>query len=518
MSRLKKFARSLFSGYVFLGANVLYTFASVPLALHYLSRPEFGLWALTTQLAGYIGLIDAGMSASVSRILVDYKDTRANGNYGSVIKTGALVGASQGLLILPVGLFLAFTAGPLFHIPEELQGKFMWLVIVQSGLLGFVFATRIFSHLLVAHQRWDVSNYGQALLFGVSLLAMWAGLAAGFGVFSFLLAQTCSTMIALVNLAGCVRLGLFPKRGEWGHATWNRFKELFAFGQDVFLYSIGVQFINASQAILLTRFLGLDVAAVWSVCTRTYTTLGMMLWRVVEYSGPIIAEMMVRGERERLLKRFKELAVFSAGFSIFAAALFGACNGSFVQVWTHGKIQWPPVNDWLLALWLIISTVMRTHVMLAGATKRFAFLRYVFLLEGLVFVGLNVLLHRHTGMTGMLVLSILCTAAFSLPYGLWRTRKYFNLNAAELARWHRPIWRLAWRLIPVAIGMWWAVRGLPPIWQLAMNLGITGVWGAFVLLRYGLDESLQMDIAAKLPLRVRPFFTRLSARRVAAPG
>ena len=53
MSRLKKFTRSLLSGYVALGANIFYTLASVPLALHYLGKAEFGLWALVSQISGY---------------------------------------------------------------------------------------------------------------------------------------------------------------------------------------------------------------------------------------------------------------------------------------------------------------------------------------------------------------------------------------------------------------------------------------------------------------------------------
>ena len=53
MSRLKKFTHSLLSGYVALGVNVFYTLASVPLALHYLGKAEFGLWALVSQISGY---------------------------------------------------------------------------------------------------------------------------------------------------------------------------------------------------------------------------------------------------------------------------------------------------------------------------------------------------------------------------------------------------------------------------------------------------------------------------------
>src|SRR5437016_3927318 len=112
MSRFKRFTHSLLSGYVLLGANILYTFATVPLALAYLAKPEFGLWALVTAIGTYIALIDFGMSGSVSRILIDYKDARAGRQYGSVIKTGALVGIVQGALILIVGAGMAFVAAP----------------------------------------------------------------------------------------------------------------------------------------------------------------------------------------------------------------------------------------------------------------------------------------------------------------------------------------------------------------------------------------------------------------------
>ena len=117
MSRLKKFTHSLVSGYVSVGANIFYTLASVPLALHYLGKPEFGLWALVAQISGYIALIDFGMANSVSRFLIDHKDDRRDGAYGSVIKTSVLVGLVQGGLIILAGGVLALLAGSALHVP-----------------------------------------------------------------------------------------------------------------------------------------------------------------------------------------------------------------------------------------------------------------------------------------------------------------------------------------------------------------------------------------------------------------
>src|SRR2546423_14389169 len=117
MSRLKNFSRALTSGYVLLAANVIYTFVSVPLALHYLSKAEFGLWALTSQVAGYLTLLDLGMSGA-SRILIDYKDSKDQSDYGSVIQTTILVSFLQGILILAGGIVLAFGLGTVLGVPN----------------------------------------------------------------------------------------------------------------------------------------------------------------------------------------------------------------------------------------------------------------------------------------------------------------------------------------------------------------------------------------------------------------
>ena len=510
MARFKRFTHSLVSGYVLLATNMVFTLASVPLALKYLSKPEFGLWALATQLAGYIALVEMGMGGSVARILIDHKDDRAGGGYGSVIQTGMLVGLAQGLLILLVGTIIAFVLGPVLRVPPELQREFTWLMIGQAAILCLSFVGRIFLYVLTAHQRYDISNYGSAAQFAVYFGLMWILLMRGWGVYSYLWGQTVGTvLIVLVNAWGCMRLKLFPGRGEWGRPTWARFHELFAFGRDIFLFALGSQLISASQAVLLTRFMGLDVAAVWSVCTRTYLLLLQMIYRVFDYSSAALAEMIVRGEVERLARRFKEIVIVSASLSVVGGTLFATGNGAFIRVWTAGKMGWQPVNDLLLAVWLVLCVSMHAHVGLVGQTKQFRFLRYIFFLEGLTFVGLTVLLHRFGGVTGMLAASIVCTLAFSLPYSLRRTHAYFGLTWGELAGWHRSPMVLALWLLPVAAAAWWLTRDLPPMIALILMGGVIGVWGLLGLLRYGLGEPLQSELLRRAPGWTRGGLARL---------
>jgi O-antigen/teichoic acid export membrane protein len=510
MSRLKKFTHSLLSGYVALGANIFYTLASVPLALHYLTKPEFGLWALVTQIGGCIALIDLGMGGSVSRILIDHKDDRRNGHYGSVIKTSVLVGAAQGLLIILVGAGLSVMAGPLLHIPTELQREFLWLMIGQSVLLAVSFAGRVFNFLLLAHQQPAISYYGGAALFFVNLAGMWAALAAGWGVYSFLIGLAVMTLgNIIVGAAGCLRLKLLPRGDEWGAVTGERFRELFNFGRDIFIYSLGSQLINASQTILLTRLLGLEAAAVWNVGTRAYLVLTQVIYRIFDFSAPALAEMMVRGEKKLLCHRFKQIMILSVNLSLSAGALFALCNSAFVAVWLKHRIVWPPVNDLLLAVWLVICVTMRIHTGLAGQTKQFRFMRYIFFVEGLAFVGLTLTLYRFGGITAMLSASILCTLSLSLPYGLYRTRQYFSLDWLELARWFEPLLLLSLWIIPAGGLMGWITRDESAIMRLVECGGVFGIWTAWAFLRHGLSAPLQMEIYHRAPGWSRPVFARL---------
>src|ERR1051326_3128828 len=213
MSRMRRAARSLASGYAAIIANAGYALASVPLALHYLSKDEFGLWALVTQIGSYLLLLDLGMSSSVSRNLMDHKDHQEDGMYGSTILTGLLTGFVQGLCVAVGGVLLSFLLPGLLEVPGQYVNIFRLLVSGQCVLLGVFFVGRSMSGLLEAHQRYDISNYTQILQLGAGFGTQWLTFHWGWGLYSLLAATAVSALCGFSNnLVGAVRLGLFPAR------------------------------------------------------------------------------------------------------------------------------------------------------------------------------------------------------------------------------------------------------------------------------------------------------------------
>jgi O-antigen/teichoic acid export membrane protein len=500
MSRFNNAARSLTSGYMAMGANVLYTLVSVPLALHFLSKEEFGLWALAGQATGYLVLIDFGIAGAVSRILIDHKDQPADGKYGSVLKTSCLVLAIQGVLVVIGGCALALFLPALMNVPAEYVRACQLLIAAQCTMIGVAFPGRILTSLLQAHQRYDAINFSQIGQLATGLTVQWITFYLHMGVYSLLAASCAFWMFGLIsNFIWVKKLRLFPSRGAWGRANRKTFKEVFAFGGELFLLLLGSQLLNASQIIVITRSLGLSAAAVWTVATKVYPLAFQLVSRIFDFSSSAFGEMVVRGEQEGLRRRFRDVFLLTASAAVFVGAGVAVCNGSFLEVWTRGKIVWGIQNDVLLGSLLIVSCITRCHVGLLGPLKNIGGMRYIYFAEGLTFVVAGFVIAPHWGITGVLIVAVLADALLTGVYGFWRTADHFGTSVHEvLFGWLRSAWIYLGLMALISAAVWWSTLGLPPLARLITQIGVLGLTGLSLLWRAGLDSELRVELRARV--------------------
>jgi O-antigen/teichoic acid export membrane protein len=514
MSRFRRVVHGVASSYVLLAATAFYSLASLPVALHYLDPKRFGLWVVMGTLMGYLGLIDAGMTSAAARLLIDHKDDRHGGNYGSLIKTGWLVSLLQGAIIFVIGLSLAGTFGRLLAISDALQPEFIRLVNWQCGVVALMFASRMLGLVLNAHQRMDLSNYIGVGGLVVNFAAQWIFFHFNFGVLSLALGSLVSTLMILVlqGLA-CAVLKLFPRAGGWGRVSWRHFKELFNYGKDVFLVGVGTQLIMTSQIIVITRMLGPEAVAVWGVGVRVFNLLNLLIWRLSDMSGAALAEMLARGEIARLRDRYRSLAILSFSFAGWAAVSFALCNSLFIPILTHGKIHWPVENDWLLAIWMILSAVVHCHNCFVLMTKQVGFMRYVFFVEGVFFASLSFLVARWGGLAAIIGCSILCSTAFSGAYGIWRIGHFFEISYVEVAfGWLRPMLKVLMFYLPAAGLTWWLLAPASGLTRLGINVLLAASLGAYLFLRFGIPIAFQSELLRRVPVRAVPLLKRMFAK------
>lgn len=507
MSRFAHFTRGLSASWMATVIVVFYGLASVPIALRYLTVDEFGLFMLVMQIAGYFSLVELGMSGATARILIDYKDQKHSGNYGSVILTSSLVFTIQALIIIIVG----FLGVPWIIKIVGVEEKFSDIAIYLLRWLCFTFAfgisLRAFSSLLYANQRLDILNivFAVSTLIGLAIMTLILVMGGGLrGLVIMFILQAIANAL-LMGLA-CWRLRLFPENGSWGRPTWSRFKELFLLAKDFFLINIGSQVLEASQLIIVTRTMGLSAAAIWSVSTKVFAMALQLLAKIQGTAVVFLAEMMVRGETHSLEVRYRQIFQSISGLAVIALSVAVAINNPFVTAWAKPDLAWGMSLSALLALSVFLNVTSRCHTDFIIHTKQIKALRYIYFFEAAAFVVLAVFLSRQIGFYGVLLSSILCTLLIRLSYAIFRIANYFDLRLLTICwLWPRRSLLSACTLIPfvVTAGVVAGLFNFP--W---LKLTIASVWiGIPAALNLALI-SLPKDVRKELQARLLRIFAR----------
>jgi O-antigen/teichoic acid export membrane protein len=427
-SRTHNFFRGLGAGYLATAVNIAYTAVSVPLAVHYLGKEQFGLWALALQITGYLILLDLGVSSAVSRFIADRKDEVDGGGYGSLLLTGAIVFAIQGLLIVIAGVTFSFFAPALFAVPDHLARDFTNVLTIITSLAGLSVALRTLGAPLWAFQRMDISYGLGSFTLLTSFAALWVGFHLGWGIYSFALAGIPAAILCpIITFLICWKSGFYPSAGRWGRPNLLLFRKIFSFGQDVVLVSMGSQLVNASQIMILSRVVGLNAAATFAIGTKLFTMGQQLTGRVIESSAPGLTEMFVQGDTARFNLRFGNIISITAFLATLGATALIALNTPFVSFWTSGAVHWNLTCDALLAGLLIATSITRCLVGLFGLTGSFRPVRHIYFAEGCVFIMVAIPAASHYEIIGVLLASLITHLTVTGVLSFCATRKVLGL-------------------------------------------------------------------------------------------
>ncbi len=318
-----------------------------------------------------------------------------------------------------VVVFIAFlAASPLLALVMKIDAgyeqTFINLMRLQGLIVAFSFTMRPLAQILYAHQRSDLTSLNEIVSLMCQLLLLWIFLTMGMGVYSFVYAGGFYAFIGpAVLFWQCKRLDFWPHKGRRGRASRKIFKDMFAYGKDIFLMGLGMQLTMASQTIIVSRALG------WTPSPHGPSAPRCSTWSSRSCAGPLVRrcpaslKWVTRGETVRLRDRFKDMVVLTASLGALLGVGFPLCNSLFIHVWIDGKLNWPPLNDVLLGVWVFLISLTTAHINFVTVTKQIGGMRYVFFLEGCCFVLLASLVGPYWGLPGVIATSLFCTIVFS---------------------------------------------------------------------------------------------------------
>jgi O-antigen/teichoic acid export membrane protein len=213
--------------------------------------------------------------------------------------------------------------------------------------------------------------------------------------------------------------------------------------------------------------------------------------------------MMVRGEKDKLAARFRQIYQLTATVAVFALAAAVAINHPFVSAWAKPSLAWSVYLSALLAVFVLLSTLTRCGGDFIIHTKKIAAFRYVYFVEAVAFIVLALCLSTRFGFYGILGASLFCLILFRGTYTTWRMARYFG-QPMKVFWWawiRRPL-AAALLLIPFVATTNMVTSMTTNPW---LQLSIACLWVGIPSLIALCTFALPRDVTAEIALRWQQF-------------
>jgi O-antigen/teichoic acid export membrane protein len=405
---------------------------SIRLATHYLTQEEFGLWSFTMQTVGYFMLMDLGVSNSVARLLGEPLGSGDPQKINSWFTLSLLTLVGQALLILGLGILLRPFVLQWFNIPSHLIGRAsdLWLAFLVIQAVALVFKLS-FAILHAQNRVYWTSN--------LQIIGSWLGLGSffimlvnGWGVLAYAWSSAVAMFVVSVGGILAVRRGGLRFGLSMAGVTRRDVGKLFGFSSSMFVLGLASQVYFASQGLVATKMLGLEMAAVLAVTGRAAAIAMSAIWKPLDAFAPRWQVAYCAGDVQRVSHEFEIMARFTILMAAAAAVVVGLVNQPFVMWWTKPGYFGGLGFSLLLCIFMIIQGINRCFIAPFILTLQVKSYCIVNLVSVVVAIGSMVLFTRHFGLLGIPLGLIMADLVFPTWFYLRKGGECIGVNGLRL--------------------------------------------------------------------------------------
>jgi O-antigen/teichoic acid export membrane protein len=334
MSRTQRFLGGVSVGYISMVLTMVVGLWLTPFLLGQIGTRDYGLWLITTQILGYLMLLDLGVVALAPRETAYATGRAISGAADDVPVTFARFRAIVRWQMIPAAIAAALA----WWIVASRWPELNWPIAIILVAFLASFPLRLYHAMLQGLQ--DLSYLGKVqlaswaagtlvtiglVLAGIRLEALAAGWVTTQAISATLCAMRLRSHYTSVWNAPASTPSLNEARELFGRSGW------------VSLTQIGHVFLSGSDVLVLGAILG-PAATVPYACTgKIITVLSNHPQLLMQAAAPAIAEMRTSANRSDVARvaiaLMRAMLILSGGVGCFVLV----ANEAFVRWWVGGQ-------------------------------------------------------------------------------------------------------------------------------------------------------------------------------------
>ncbi len=333
---------------------------TVPFIVKSLGNDAYGVFAIVSIVAGYLGLLNGPIAMGSVRFMAEafaheqWSELREAMAAGLVINVA--LSALGGLIMFLAAEVLArkvFAIPPILVTTSVTVFRLAAFSFFINGVAGTL------ESIPTAMRRYDILNIVGLFVGTLNTVAIVLALWWGWGLLGAVLAQVLSSVLGLVllSIVGWLLLRKYPSSKRLSLVSTTFVRRLAVFSSLLFAgqvaSTIGLQIDQTLVGILL----GTSAVAFYTVPTKITGKIPGMMAVFSTTLYPLSSEAMATGKLDELRHLYHEMIRILLWASAFAAALLIVLSKDFLMLWMGSEFM---VNSWLVLAILAAGVVWRS--------------------------------------------------------------------------------------------------------------------------------------------------------------
>jgi O-antigen/teichoic acid export membrane protein len=395
------------SSFIGKALNILISFLSVPLTVHYLGAERYGVWLTISSLITWISLTDFGLAGvALVNVLSEANGqddrVRAQQYTASAFWSLTAISATSGILMLAFFRYISWRA--VFRVSTATSThELQWACGLTLLLFVIGFPLSIQNSIYNAYQDGYLSNMWSIAGNGLSLIALVAVSQTHGGLPQLVLALSGTrSLVAFANIFFLFR------RYNWivpvpSAVRWSCVKRLFKLGSKYLVAQLASLGIYQSQPMIITQMLGPSKVVIFVVAYKIISLPIDLVYMATQPFVSAFGEAKARRDWRWIQSAYKNSVRASLAVGLPLLIVIAACAKPLIRIWA-GQVAVPSTT---LVVWLSIYTLSGILLMSAGqlmsGVERVNALAISTLLCAVGVIASGILLSPKWGLTGIAV-------------------------------------------------------------------------------------------------------------------
>jgi len=404
---------------------------TIPLALSYLGKEKYGLWAVVTSFVAWTSLFDFGIINGLVNALSEAhgKDNPADakGYVSTAFFALSAISAVLGILLATCAGWVPWSRVLAVRFPIS-QQIVMGTVVAALTCVLVGLPLSIVRQIYAAYQKGYIGNLFN--LFGalMTLAALYVVVRTKGSLPSLVVAF--SGPLVVVGFANL--LYLTQKEMPWlsprlGLVSRRALRRLSSTSTPLFLYQIGALLVNEAQMIVLAHVTSLETVSEYSIIWRLSVTLSSVVALSTGAFIPAFREAYERGDRDWMKAGFRRMLILRMGIAFAAAFALIFGGNTLLRVWLHRQDF-----HFSNSLWVAQGVVLASSIWVTAFSDFLTIMDRIWIqvvmvmANGLVTIGLTLCLAPRLGLLGAVISIGFATVGFWTWLAPLLVRRFFS--------------------------------------------------------------------------------------------